>query len=256
MNARRQEQVGKFDCHSPVLLIPDTQSQEFAAVPATSNATSPASAAAETDLAAQRQTMIDSQLKTVGVIDAAVVAAMGSVPREAFVPPALHGLAYADAALEVAPGRFLLEPMALALLLQNARITAGDRVLVIGAATGYSAAVLAAMGMKVTALESDPALAAAARAAGVPVVEGPLPAGWPAAAPYDLVLFEGAIETLPAAIAAQIAPTGCAAAIVRIDGVGHAHAGPVVGDRIAGRAFLEIAAKPLPGFRRTREFAF
>ena len=69
--------------------------------------------------------MLDSQLKTVGVIDAAVLGAMGSVPREAFVPPALAGLAYADAALEVAPGRFLLEPMALALLLQNARLQPG-----------------------------------------------------------------------------------------------------------------------------------
>jgi protein-L-isoaspartate(D-aspartate) O-methyltransferase len=211
---------------------------------------------AESDLAALRQTMLDSQLRTVGVTDAAVLDAMGSVAREAFVPPALAGLAYADAALEVAPGRFLLEPMALALLLQNARIMPGERVLVIGAATGYSAAVLTAMGARVTALESDSGLAGAARAAGIEMVEGPLTAGWPAAAPYDVILFEGAIETLPQAIAQQLAPDGRAAAVVRIAGVGHAHAGPVAGDRIAGRAFLEIAAKPLPGFRRAAAFAF
>jgi protein-L-isoaspartate(D-aspartate) O-methyltransferase len=220
------------------------------------NASAKAAPAADAEMAALRQTMIDSQLRTVGVIDAGVIAAMDSVPREAFVPPQLAGLAYADAALEVAPGRFLLEPMALALLLQNARIAPGARVLVVGAATGYSAAVLTAMGARVTALESDKALAKAARAAGIDTVEGPLPAGWAKAAPYDVVLFEGAIETLPAAIAGQLAPDGRAAAVIRIDGVGHAHAGPVVGDRIAGRAFLEIAAKPLPGFRRAAEFAF
>jgi protein-L-isoaspartate(D-aspartate) O-methyltransferase len=220
------------------------------------NASAKTAPAADIDLAALRQTMLDSQLKTVGVIDAAVLGAMGSVPREAFVPPALAGLAYADAALEVAPGRFLLEPMALSLLLQNARLQPGERVLVIGAATGYSAAVVAAMGAHVTALESDKLLAKSARDAGINVVEGPLPAGWPKAAPYDVLLFEGAIESLPPALAAQLAPGGRAAAVVRVNGVGHGHAGPVVGDRIAGRAFLEIAAKPLPGFRRAAAFAF
>ena len=204
-----------------------------------------------------RRTMIDSQIRTVGVMDVAVLGAMNSVPRENFVPPAMHGLAYADAALEVAPGRWLLEPLVLALLLEKSRIAAGDRILVIGAATGYSAAVAAHIGALATALESDPALAAAARAAGLATAEGPLAAGWPAAAPYDIILFEGAIETLPPAISAQLAPGGRIAAIVRTGGVGHAHCGPVTADgRIAGLAFLEVAAKPLPGFAIAREFAF
>lgn len=214
----------------------------------------PASAAE--DFAALRQTMIDSQLRTVGVTDARLLEAVAAVPREAFVPAALQGLAYADAALEVAPGRHLLEPLALALLLQNAHIMPGEHVLVIGAATGYSAAILAAMGARVTALESDTGLASAARAAGIDTVEGPLAAGWARAAPYDVILFEGAIELVPAIIARQLAPAGRVAAVVRKDGVGHAHAGPVAGDRIAGQAFLEIAAKPLPGFRRAAAFAF
>lgn len=215
---------------------------------------------AAADPAILRQTMIVSQLRTVGVIDAAVLAAIGAVAREAFVPPALQGLAYADAALEVAPGRWLLEPMALALLLQNAGLAARDRLLVIGSATGYSAAVAAAMGARVTALESAPGLAAAARASGVPTVEGPLTAGWAADAPYDVILFEGAIEVLPPAIAAQLAPGGRVAAVVREAGVGHGRAGPVLGKGnalyIGGQAFLEIAAKPLPGFARAPAFAF
>jgi protein-L-isoaspartate(D-aspartate) O-methyltransferase len=206
---------------------------------------------------ALRQTMIDSQLRTVGVIDATVLAAMAKVPREAFVPAALQGLAYADAALEVAPGRWLLEPMVLALLLQNAQVVAGERVLIIGAATGYSAAILSAIGAVVTAVESNPALIAAARAAGISVCEAPLTQGWPSGGPYDLVVFEGAIEVLPAAIAAQLVPGGRAAAVVREAGIGGACAGPVMaGGRIGGQPFLEVAAKPLPGFQRPREFAF
>lgn len=198
--------------------------------------------------------MIDSQLRTVGVTDAGVLAAMAAVPREDFVPPSLAGLAYADAALEVAPARWLLEPLVLALLLQHARISAGDRVLIVGSATGYSAAVAAHIGATVTALESDEALAASAPIA---TVIGPLPAGWTASAPYDLILFEGAIEVVPTAIAAQLAPSGRVAAVVRQAGVGRAFAGVLTAaGGIAGLPFLEIAAKPLPGFAAPREFVF
>lgn len=207
--------------------------------------------------AARRQTMIDSQLRTVGITDFAVLGAFDAVDRQAFVPPALAGLAYADAALEVAPGRWLLEPMTLGLLLEHARIVPSDRVLVVGAATGYSAAVIAHIGARTLALESDPALAAIARAGGVDVVEGPLAEGWAGAAPFDLVLFEGGIEAVSPAIATQIAPGGRAAAVVRHLNVGSAHAGPVLADgRIGGLAFLEVAARPLPGFARPRGFAF
>lgn len=201
-----------------------------------------------------RRTMIDSQLRTVGINDVALLAAFDAVARESFVPVAMAGLAYADAAVEVAPGRWLLEPLTLGLLLLNARLTPADRVLVIGAATGYAAAVVAALGVHVTALESDVALIAAAK---VPLVEGPLAAGWPGAAPYTVVLFEGAIEVVPPAIAAQLVPNGRAAAVVRRGNVASAHVGPVLADgRIGGLAFLEVAAHPLPGFAAPRAFAF
>lgn len=223
--------------------------------------TSPTSETNAPEFAALRQTMVDSQLRTVGVIDAPLLAAMASVPRERFVPAALHGLAYADAALEVAPGRWLLEPMALALLLEHVGLRAGDRLLVVGAATGYSAVVAARLGAIVTALESDSGLAEPLRGiTNVTVFNGPLTDGWAAGAPYDVVLFEGAIEVLPAAIAAQLAPNGRVAAVVRKNGVGHAHAGivsTVAGvSSISGRAFIEVAARPLPGFARAPAFAF
>ena len=204
--------------------------------------------------AQRRQTMIDSQLRTVGVIDAEVLAAMAAVQREDYLPARLHGLAYADAALEVTHGRWLLEPMVLALLLQNARVNATDNVLIIGGAGGYSAAVVRHIGARVTAIECDPELLAIAGAA---VIEAPLAGGFPAGAPYDLVLFEGAIELLPTAIAAQVALHGRVAAVVREGSIGRAFAGPLVaGNRIGGLPFLEVAAKPLPGFTAPKEFAF
>lgn len=218
-----------------------------------SSATSPVPLSAA-HAAILRQTMIDSQLRTVGINDAALLRAFDAVPRENFVPAVMAGHAYSDAAIEVAPGRWLLEPLVLGLLLLNARIATGDRVLVIGAATGYSAAIIAHLGAVVTALENDPALIAAA---AFPVTTGPLVEGWPAAAPYDVILFEGAIEFIPPAIAAQLAANGRAAAVIRHGNVTSAHAGPVLADgRIGGLAFLEVAARPLPGFARPRAFAF
>ncbi len=207
--------------------------------------------------AAQRQTMVDSQLKTVGVTDAGVLAAFAEIPREAFLPPALAALAQADAAHEVAPGRYLLAPLALALLLQHTAVQPGERVLLIGSASGYSAAVLAHLGARVTALESDAALIAMAEAAGVTSVSGPLVEGWPAAAPYDLILFEGAIAAVPPAIAAQLAPGGRIAAVLRQAGVGRGYVGPLASNgRPAGLPFIEMAAPDLTGFAQPREFAF
>ena len=203
-----------------------------------------------------RERMVKTQLQTVGVNDPLVLAAMGEVPREAYLPAHLSGLAYADAALEVAPGRFLLPPMALALLLQHAGLAAGQRVLVVGAATGYSAAVVQAAGARAVALDHDAALVAAAAEAGLEAVEGPLAEGWAALAPYDIILFEGAIEEVPAAIAGQLAPGGRVAAVMREGRVGRAMAGPLVAGRIATPAFLEVAARALPGFERPRSFAF
>ena len=203
-----------------------------------------------------RHRMVQTQLQTVGVSDPLVLAAMEAVPREAWLPTHLAGLAYADAALEVAPGRFLLAPMTLALLLQHAGLAEGQRVLVVGAATGYSAAVVKGAGARCVALDSDSALVAQAAAAGLEAVQGPLAEGWAAAAPYDIIMFEGAIEMIPPAIAAQLAPDGRVAAVMRDGKLGRAMAGPLLAGRIATPAFLEVAARPLPGFERPRSFQF
>ncbi len=201
--------------------------------------------------------MVDSQLKTVGIIDAAVLAAFAELPRERFLPPRLAALAYADAAQEVAPGRRLLPPLVLGLLLQAVAVQPGERVLVVGSATGLSAALLQRLGAKVTALESDAALIAMAEATGVASVAGPLADGWAANAPYDVILFEGAIGAVPPAIAAQLAPAGRVAAVLREGGVGRAFAGPLRADGSpAALPFLDVSAPDLPGFARPAAFAF
>src|SRR5687767_2518913 len=112
-----------------------------------------------------RRAMVASQLRTTGVNDPRVVAAMGAVPRERFVPSERRALAYADARVPLGRGRELNPPMTLGRLLTEARLDGSERALVIGAATGYSAAVLARLAASVVALEEDPELAAFARAA-------------------------------------------------------------------------------------------
>ena len=209
---------------------------------------------------ARREAMIDSQLRPTGVNDTAVLAAFRAVARERFVPAAAAAIAYSDAAIEIAPGRALLEPMILGLLLTHAGV-AGLRVLVVGAGTGYSAALLDELGCTVTALEVDATLTAAARAnlagRGVDVVEGPLTAGWPAAAPYDLILLDGAAAELPPALLAQVAEGGrLAGVIVGEDRVGRPTVGRVAVGRFVGSGFAETGAQVLPGFARAVAFVF
>lgn len=156
-----------------------------------------------------RKCMVDSQIRPNRVTDPRVLAAMRSLPREQFLPPGVQALAYADEDVPLGNGRFLMEPMVFARLLQAASLTSAERVLVVGAGTGYGAAVLAACGCRVTALEEDPALLAMAaailpvHAPGVILVSGPLSAGWPSQGPYDLILIEGAVPEIPAALAGQ-----------------------------------------------------
>ena len=211
---------------------------------------------------APREAMIDSQLKPCGVVSPRTVAAFYAVAREDFVPPARRGIAYVDAAHPLGNGRELMAPLSLGLLLENAAVQPGERVLVVGAGTGYSAAILAAMGARVTALESDASLADAARAAlaGTPdiqVVEGPLEGGAPEGAPYDLILVDGAVELLPPELIAQLAEGGRLVAIHHgSDGVSRAARGLKRAGIVPLEPFGEAAAALLPPFRRPHAFRF
>ena len=220
------------------------------------NSLDPVSEVRLTDFATLRATMVASQLRTVGVNDPEVVAAMSAVAREGFVPPGREAFAYADAAVPLGGGRALMEPLVTGLLLTHARIERHERVLLIGAGTGYSAALIGRLADSVTAVESDAGLAATARANGVTVVEAPLVEGSPDGGPYDLIYFDGAIEQLPAALVAQLKPGGRVAAVIREAGVGRAKVGGVVGDTVVGAGVIEVSAPLLPGFARVAEFVF
>ncbi len=209
-----------------------------------------------TDYTTLRATMVASQLRTVGVNDPQVVAAMAAVPRERFVPAGREALAYADAAVPLGNGRFLPEPLVTGLLLTHARIERHHRVLVIGAATGYAVAVIARLTDHVVAVEEDAALAEVARGAALMIEVRPLVEGSPDGAPYDQIYFDGAVDRVPAALAAQLAPRGRAAAVVRDRGPGRATVGRIVGDQLVGDSFIEVPAALLPGFARAAEFVF
>src|SRR6476619_3661462 len=148
------------------------------------------------DFALARRMMVDGQVRTSDVTDLRIIAAMLELPRERFVSAADTDLAYLDTdvpAIQGAGGeqvRHLLKPMVLAKLIQAAAVKPGDRVLDVGCATGYSAALLARLARSVVALEQDPVLVRLARdnlqavgAGNATVVTGPLTDGWQSDAP-------------------------------------------------------------------------
>jgi protein-L-isoaspartate(D-aspartate) O-methyltransferase len=208
------------------------------------------------DFAAAREAMVDSQLRPQGVTDEGVLLAMGSIAREKFLPRHTQPLAYVDRAVAMAPGRFLPAPAVLGQLLTQMMPQAGQRALVVGAGTGYSAAVLDAIGLVVTALESDPELAASGREMGLDVVEGPLDAGWRKGAPYDQILIDGAVEFLPETIIKQLADGGRLGAGLLDRGVTRLIIGRSAGGAFGYLSIGDAGVPVLPGFTRPRAFTF
>jgi protein-L-isoaspartate(D-aspartate) O-methyltransferase len=210
------------------------------------------------DFAAMRAAMVASQLRTNGVTDTALLDALGRVPREAFIPEARRSAAYIDRAVPLGGGRYLNPPMTTALLLNAADIDSESRVLIVGAATGYALALAASMASDVTGLECDPALAAHA-AANVPtvrLVEGVLEIGVPVHGPYDAIVIDGAVEFVPEAIIAQLAPSGRLTTAIIENSVARLAVGRRGGTGFALLAFVDAEAVVLPGFVRRREFVF
>jgi protein-L-isoaspartate(D-aspartate) O-methyltransferase len=211
-----------------------------------------------------RKNMVDSQVRPNRVTDPRILSAMRRLPREQFLPANLAPLAYADENVKLGGGRFMMEPMVLARLLQAANLRDNERVLVVGAGAGYGAAVLAACGCRVTALEEDAALLALARqvlpaeAPGVTLVSGPLAAGWPALAPYDLILIEGAVPEIPSALVTQThQETG--RILAAICGVGRITQAVIAEATPAGLGIsplFDCANPAIPSLGRAPAFAF
>lgn len=221
------------------------------------------------DFSERRVKMVDGQVRTTDVTDAAILSAMLSVPREAFVDTSQRELAYIDEDLRYTSTadsdqpRYLMEPSPFAKLLQLAEVASIDVVLDVGCGTGYSAAVLSKLAGSVIALESDAALAAKATETlsslgydNVVVVGGALPAGYASEAPYDVIFVGGSAEQVPDALLAQLKEEG---RLVVVEGHGNAGVARVFlksGGAVTSRNAFNAAVKPLPGFNRTREFEF
>lgn len=218
------------------------------------------------DYAAARRKMVDTQLRTSDVTDQAVLAAMEAVPREAFVASSYASLAYIDDDLPIGGGeggRYLMQPAIFARMVQAGELASTDVVLLVGGGSGYEAAVLARLASSVVALECDADLARAAAARLVElgvdtavVVEGPLAAGWPSEAPYDVILVAGAVETGLDRLFEQLRDGG---RMVVVEGTGGAATARLYrrsGGTVSGRFLFNAAIKPLPGFERAKSFVF
>jgi protein-L-isoaspartate(D-aspartate) O-methyltransferase len=215
-----------------------------------------------TDFAQARRMMVDGQIRTSDVTDLDLLAAFGALARERFVPERRQAIAYLDldVPLDGAGGRALMKPMVLAKLIQAAEVGTRDRVLVVGCGTGYSAAILVQLAGTVVALEEDAALAktAAQLAAGdeVAVVTGPLAAGWPKAAPYAVILLDGAAEVVPPALFDQLGDGGRLVGVIGRVPIGRGTVYRRSGAHVSARAEFDAVAPPLPGFAKPPAFVF
>jgi protein-L-isoaspartate(D-aspartate) O-methyltransferase len=215
------------------------------------------------DFAHARTQMVENQLRTVGVSDKRLLAAMMTVPREHFVAAAQKPIAYTDVVQPIGVGRFLAAPAPFARLVQLAEITEDDAVLDVGAGTGYSTAVLAAVAHEVTALESDPILADIARRnltelgiANVRLVDAPLDGSYAPGRLFDAIIIEGAVDREPSAFFPLLAEGGRMVALVRHGSVSTAHLYVRAGTEVAGRAEFNAALPPLPLTPRPQAFVF
>jgi protein-L-isoaspartate(D-aspartate) O-methyltransferase len=215
------------------------------------------------DYAIARQHMVDSQVRTNRVTDERLIEAIRSLPRERFVPERARARAYLDDDVEIAPGRYLMEPMVTARLIQAAEAKADDMALVVGAGTGYAAALLARLAHTVVALESEPALAQRASAVfgelaidNAVVIEGALNAGCAKHAPYNVIYLDGAVEQVPSALTSQLAEGGRMVGVLLDRGVGRATLWIKTGTAVSHRVLFDANVAPLPGFAAPARFVF
>jgi protein-L-isoaspartate(D-aspartate) O-methyltransferase len=217
------------------------------------------------DFTTARHNMVESQIRTNKVRDHRLLDALDEVPREAFVPQERRGIAYNDEDLPLGGGRYLMEPMVLARLIQAAEVMPGDLVLDAAAGSGYSAAILSHMAATVVALEPDETLAESSSEAlgeleldGVVVVKGDLRDGYAKQAPYNVIILAAAVSEVPKALLDQLADGGRLVTVLRDDAQvpGQAALFRKAGEVVSHRALFDANTPVLPGFERVKGFVF
>jgi protein-L-isoaspartate(D-aspartate) O-methyltransferase len=211
-----------------------------------------------TTFAAARLNMVESQVRPNGITDHRIIDAMARVKREDYVPAGRKTIAYLDEDVLLKEGvvgeaRYLIEPMAFARMIHLALIKPTERVLVVGAATGYGAKVISMLAQAVVGLESDRDLADLARhhladCTTVQVVEGPLAAGHAAGAPYDVIIVEGRIAAIPDSLFGQLANNGRIVAAVGNTDVSKMQVATMTDGHRSSRFAFDVSIAPLPGF--------
>ncbi|WP_417457396.1 protein-L-isoaspartate O-methyltransferase family protein [Kordiimonas sp.] len=216
-----------------------------------------------TESALARSHMIDCQLRVNEMNDERVIDAVRAVPRELFVPKAKRSVAYVDEDLPIGNGRYLMEPMVFARLLGEAQIGPKDLVLDIGCATGYSAAVMAGLADAVVALEADADLVklaekklASLEIMNVAVVQGAHAAGVAKQGPFDVIVLEGAVEEVPAALIKQLKDGGRLLCVKLDGGQGRAHIVTMKAGIATAMDLFDANIQPLPGFEKEAGFVF
>jgi len=219
------------------------------------------------DFSTARQKMVDGQVRTSDVTDIRLLDAMLALPRENFVPDDKRALAYLDLDLDVAPAgsakRFLVKPALTAKLLQAAELKETDNVLVVGAATGYAAALAARLVAKVTATESDSALSAKGREVlaglglgNVTFKAADAAAGDAEGAPYDVILLNGATEIIPATLCGQLKEGGRLLGVFAAQRPSRAMIVTRSHGDFGHRTLFDATAPVLPGLERIPAFVF
>jgi protein-L-isoaspartate(D-aspartate) O-methyltransferase len=207
-----------------------------------------------TDFALARAKMIESQVRPNGITDNRIIQAMASLPREIFVPESRRSLAYMDEDIDIGAGRSLMEPMVLAKLVQLAEVEADDHLLVVGCGSGYATALLAALAKTVIAIDEDQAFVDEAIAnlarlniSNVQVHKTAHAGGWSAGKPYDAILIDGRVPTVPEGLLQQLRDGGRLVAVVGDNDVATATAFNCHDGAISSWPAFEASVGLLPG---------
>jgi protein-L-isoaspartate(D-aspartate) O-methyltransferase len=215
------------------------------------------------DYTRARLTMVENQLRPHRIDDPGLIAAMREVPRERFVPKALRGVAYADEDLPLPDGRYLIEPLALARMIQAARIGPEDVVLVLGCSTGYVGAVVARLAGTVILVAPDEdsgkqleSLLEELGADNMVVAINPSPAtGHPDQAPFDVILLAGSVEQVPPALLEQIGEGGRLVAVIDDGRIGKGTVFTRLHGVVGSRVLFDAQIPGLPGLEKAARFA-